>query len=71
MIDPSLAFRNLFEGFSIWTTPDGRYQCSLKMVRGGFQIGYGYTPEEAWDDVWSRQDKPKKTPRRRSADDLA
>lgn len=69
MIDPSIAFNRKMLGFSIWECGDGSYQCSIKMARGGFQIGYGDTPEAAWDDVWSRQEKPKK--RRASADDLA
>lgn len=69
MIDPSLAFSRQMQGFSMWLTPEGGYQCSIKMARGGWQIGYGDTPEEAWADVMSRQEKPKK--RRMSADDLA
>ena len=68
MIDPTLAFGQKSLGFSIWEDGE-RFQCSIKMRRGGFSIGYGSTPADAWEEAMKKADlKPR---RRRSAEDLA
>ena len=46
------AFKNGYKGFSMWDAGERGVQCSLSK-RGGFVVGYGDTPEDAWDAAWA------------------
>ena len=52
MRELSMAFRNGYKGFSMWDAGDRGVQCSLSK-RGGFVVGYGDTPQDAWEAAWA------------------
>ena len=63
IVDLYPAFADGNQGLSIWLTPDGRCQASVKSAQNGFLIGYGDTPQEALDDVWRNAALPSLKPK--------